>query len=103
MFSNSKWTAIQSRILPLILALLLSLSILPGCSGSSNVEPSDSESSTSVEQSVAEDAEEKVAAPEPAEDEEAVFDVAQVPSFTGSPYTVIRVTSPALPRRMPRA
>ena len=96
MFSNSKWTAIQSRILPLILALLLSLSILPGCSGSSNVEPSDSESSTSVEQSVAEDAEEKVAAPEPAEDEEAVFDVAQVPSFTGSPYTVIAGNVPGL-------
>ena len=96
MFSNSKWTTIQSRILPLILALLLSLSILSGCSGSSSVESSSSESSTSVEQSVAEDAEEKVAAPEPVEDGEAVFDVAQVPSFTGSPYTVIAGNVPSL-------
>lgn len=95
-FSNSKWTAIKSRILPLILASLLSLSILPGCSESSSVESSSPGSSTSVEQPVAE---EEIVAPESAEDVEdgeVVFDISQVPSYTGSPCTIIAGNVPGL-------
>lgn len=92
-FSNSKWTAVQSRILPLILALLLSLSILPGCSGESVVESSSPESSASIEQPAAE---EEVAAPEAAGDSEAALDVSQLPSYTGSPYVVIADNVPGL-------
>ena len=92
-FSNSKWTAVQGRILPLILALLLSLSILPGCSGESGVESSSPENSASIEQPAAE---EEVAAPEAAGDGEATLDVSQVLGYTGSPYVVIADNVPGL-------
>lgn len=92
-FSNSKWTAVQGRILPLILALLLSLSVLPGCSGESGVESSGPESSASIEQPAAE---EEAAAPEAAGDGEAALDVSQLPGYTGSPYVVIADNVPGL-------
>lgn len=92
-FSNSKWTAVQGRILPLILALLLSLSILPGCSGESGVESSSPENSASIEQPAAE---EEVAAPEAAGDGEATLDVSQLPGYTGSSYVVIADNVPGL-------
>ncbi len=92
-FSNGRLTAVQGRVLALILALLLSLSILPGCSGSPDAESAYPNEGASVEQPIAG---EETSAPESADSVETVFDVSQVPSYTGSPYTVISGNVPDL-------
>lgn len=92
-FSNGRLTEARDRVLALILALLLSLSILPGCSGSSDAESTGPNNGASVEQPIAG---EETSAPESADSVETVFDVSQVPSYTGSPYTVVSGNVPDL-------
>lgn len=87
----------QHRILPLLLALLLSLSILPGCSENTQTESAQSTESTSNAE-VEQTASTYESAPEEAEPSSntATVKESQIPDYTGSPYTVVENNNPNL-------